>query len=151
GRYPVTLVNPPGIAPTTPELVIVTPPPSTYQAIDAPDPRARIVYDAERQAIYGVNRLDQQIDHFVYANGTWSTLPPHVIRQLTDIAMVPNGRSLIALDQDAISEISLTDSLFVPVKRADNPDPFCGGFFDQAAPADNGKIFVVFDLSGCSG
>ncbi len=151
GRYPVTLINPSGIAPTAPELVIVTPPPSTYQAIDAPSPRTRIVYDAERQAIYGVNRLDQQIEHFVYVNGAWSKPSLHIIPQLTDIAMVPNGRSLIALDQDAINEISLTDSLFAPVKRADNPDPFCGGFFDQAAAADNGKIYVVFDLSECSG
>ena len=151
GRYPVTLSNPPGIAPTAPELVIVTPLPITYQAIDAPSPRTRIVYDAERQAIYGVNRLDQQIEHFVYVSSTWSKLSPHVIPQLTDIAMVPNGRSLIVLDRDAINEISLTDGLFAPVKRAGNPDPFCGGFFHQAAAADNGKIYVVFDLSECSG
>jgi len=65
--------------------------------------------------------------------------------------MTPNGRELIALDRDAISEISLTDGLFSLVRRVGNPDPFCGGFFDQAAAADNGKIFVVFALSGCYG
>lgn len=122
-----------------------------YQAIDAPSPRTRIVYDAERQAIYGVNRFDQQIERFAYTDGTWSVLAPRVIPLLTDIAMAPDGRSLIVLDGDAISEISLIDGAFAPVKRVANPDPFCGGFFDQAAAADNGKIFVVFNLSECSG
>jgi hypothetical protein len=101
-----------------------------------------------------VNRylpVDQDIEHFVYAGGTWSTHTRHVIPQLTDIAMAPHGRSLIALTRDSINEISLLDGMFMPVPHADNPDPFCGGFFDHLAAADNGKFFVVFDLTGCSG
>jgi hypothetical protein len=84
-------------------------------------------------------------------NGTWSPHSPHVIPDVTDIAMEPNGRSLIALRRDSINEISLLDGRFTPVQHAGNPDPFCGGFFDRLAAADNGKFFVVFDLTGCSG
>jgi cysteine-rich repeat protein len=151
GRYSVTPIDPPGISPTGAQLVVVAPTPTSYQAIDAPGHRVRLIYDAERQALYGVSRLDQQIEHFTYADGAWSTVPPHIVPQLTDVAMAPHGRSLIVLDRDAISEMSLTDSRFVLENRAENPDPFCGGFFDQAVPADNGKILVLFALSECSG
>jgi len=150
GRYPVTLVEPQGIGPLNAELVVVTPPPFTYQAIAAPGPRSRLVYDAERQVMYGVNRPLQQLDRFAYTGGAWSALAPHIIPQLTDIAMTPNGRALIVLDQDAISEASLTGDPFVLVRRAAIPDPLCGAFFDQAIPANNGKIFVVIHLTDCS-
>jgi cysteine-rich repeat protein len=151
GRYPVTVSQPPGSAPTGAELVIGSPPPLAYQAISVSRARERIVYDAERQAIYGVNTFDQEIERFVYANGTWSTLEPRVVPQLMDIAMAPNGRSLIVLDQAAVDEISLTDGAFTPVQRALNPDPFCGEHFDQVVAADDGKVFVVTMLGGCSG
>lgn len=147
GRYPVTIVDPPGIAPLAPELVIIAPPAFGYQAIDAPSPRARILYDAERQAIYGVNQLDQQIEHFVYADGAWSTRSPHVIPLLADVAMAPNGRSLIVIDPDHVSEMSLTDDLFVPIVRRENPASYIGGFCDQAAAADNGKFLLRFGSS----
>lgn len=81
----------------------------------------------------------------MYAGGTWSALAPRVIPLLTDIAMAPNGRSLIVFDLDDINEISLTDGAFAPVWRIGNPDPFDGGFFHNAAAADNGKILVTFD------
>lgn len=150
GRYPVTF-NPPVIASSSAELVVVTPPAFGYQAIDTASPRTRLLYDAERQAIYGVNRQDQQIDHFVYAGGAWSRLSPHVIPQLADAALAPDGRSLVVLDRDAINETSLADGLFTLVRRVDNPDPFCGGAFDQAVPANNGEFFIVFALLECSG
>ncbi|TMQ10453.1 MAG: hypothetical protein E6J91_26380, partial [Deltaproteobacteria bacterium] len=151
GRYPVNIADPPGVSPTGAELVIVAPPPSTYQAIDAPRERTRLVYDAERQAIYGVNQSDQQIEHFAYRDGSWSAVSPHVIPSLMDIAMTPDGRSLIVFDPAAIYEISLTDDRFVAAKRADIPEPSCGDFFMQAAAANNGKIFAVTQLSECSG
>jgi cysteine-rich repeat protein len=150
GRYPVTF-NPANGNPSSAELVIVAPPAFAYQAVDAPSDRTRIIYDAERQAIYAANRLDQQVERFVYSGGAWSALPPRVMPQLTDVALAPNGRALMAIDRDAINEISLTDNLFAPVRRVDNPDPFCGGFFDQAVPANHGKFFVVFNLAQCSG
>ncbi len=150
GRYPVTLVDPQGIGPLNAELVVVTPPAFSYQAISAPGPRRRLVYDAERQMIYGVNRPGQQLDRFAYTGGTWSALAPHIIPQLTDIAMSPNGRTLVVLDQDAISEASLISDPFVLVPHAAIPDPLCGAFFDQAMAANNGKFFVVTHLTQCA-
>jgi cysteine-rich repeat protein len=150
GHYVVTF-NPRAGNLTSAELVIVAPSALSYQAIDAPSLRERLVYDAERQAIYAANRVDQQIERFVYIGGTWSVLPPRVIPLLNDIALAPNGRSLIAVSGDAIHEIPLTNNLFAPVRRADNPDPFCGGFLDHAGASNDGKFFVVSKLAGCSG
>ncbi len=148
GHYPVTLVDPSGIAPSQPELVIVAPSAFTYQAIDAPTPRTRLVYDAERQALYGVNTRDQQIEHFAYSNGTWSALPPHPVLQLTDITMAPGGRSLIAIAGGALDEISLTDGLFTPIERARiSPEQICN-LFKTVADADNGKIWLQSELMG---
>jgi len=143
GRYSVALVDPSWTSPTAPELVIAAPTPFTYQAIEAPGVRYRIVYDAERQAIYGVNTIGQQIEHFAYSNGSWSVVPPHIIPQLTDIAMTPDGRSLIVVDQGAISDMSLTDGLFARVERVVFPgELFSCEFFAAIAVANNGKAFV---------
>jgi cysteine-rich repeat protein len=143
GRYPVAVLDPPGIPSRSPELVIVAPPRFAYQAIPTGGPHTRILYDPEREALYAVNQRDQQIERFVYESGTWSARPPHVIPLLTDIAMTPDGRSLIVLDRAMINEMSLTDGLFVAMERVPFP-VFYGGcdFFSEAATASNGKIFV---------
>lgn len=148
GRYPVIVVDPPGIAPSAPELVVVAPRVYGYQAVDAPGARARIIYDAEREAIYAVNTLDQRIEHFTYSDA-WSAHAPHSVPLLTDIALAPDGRSLIVIDRDHVNEMSLTDDQFVLVQRADNPAPYLGGFCDQTAAADNGKVLLLLGTS-CS-
>ena len=149
GRYPVTLVDPTAIAPRAPELVIAAPPSFTYQAIDAPGNRRRLVYDPERRALYGMDPDNDRIDHFVYGNGTWSSVPSHAIPRLTDIAMAPDGRSLIVIDSAAINEVSLTDGLFAPVVRAPFP-PFICSLLSTGALANNGKM-IVFSASTGSG
>jgi len=57
----------------------------------------RISYDAERNTLYGVNLPDQEIEIYPLSNGTWSAASPYVLPNLTDIALTPNGRSLIVL------------------------------------------------------
>jgi cysteine-rich repeat protein len=151
GRYVVTLA-PEGSALSRAELVIMAPSHFTYQAIEAPSRRGRIVYDAERQTIYGMNRLDQQIERFVYVDGRWSTASPWSVPLLADIALAPDGRSLFAVDQYAINEISLTDSVHLPVQRAIMPgDRGCGRVLTEAAATDSGKLVVISDFRGCSG
>jgi hypothetical protein len=138
--YDITLVVDEGI-----------PSPGTgYQAIDAPSTRSRLVYDAARQAIYAVNRLDQQIERFVLSSGQWAAADPVVVPLLTDVTLTPDGQTLVVLDHNAVSDVALASG-FTLIQRASNPDPFCGGFFDKAAAGSNGKVFIVFGLAGCSG
>ena len=149
GRYPVSIKDLPGT--TDAELVVVTPPVLGYKAISAPSTRRHLVWDAERQTLYAVNRGDQQIERYQYAAGAWTTLSPHVLPELTDLDLAPNGRSLIVLSRGAVHDIQLTSSPLVAVARAANPDPFCGGFLDKLAMTNNGNAFIVFNLAQCSG
>jgi cysteine-rich repeat protein len=146
GRYPVTVDGSP-LASPPPELVIVPPSPTAYQAIDAHGPWTRIVYDAERRTIYGANALDQQIERVAYSDGAWAKLPAIAIPQLSDIALVPDGRSLALLDQVSLSEISLTDGLFTPVPLTYSS--FCADF-SQLATANSGTAIVISRPTRCS-
>jgi len=122
-----------------------------YQAIDAPSRRDRLVFDAARQAIYAVNTLDQELERFTFANGRWSAADPVVIPSLTDIALTPNGETLLVLDDAHVSDIALASGSFTPTLRATITDTFCGKFFDKLAAGDNNKAFIVTSFHQCSG
>ena len=122
-----------------------------YQAIDAPSPRDRLVFDAGRQALYAVNTLDQQIERFALADGHWSALAAAVVPGLTDAAITPDDTTLIVLADDHVSDIALADGTFTPVIRATITDTFCGAFLDKAAAGSNNKVFIVGNFHGCSG
>jgi hypothetical protein len=122
-----------------------------YQVIAAPTRRARLVFDTVREQLFGINTVDQQIEPFVLAEGQWSAATPTVIPELTDVAITPAHDRLIVLQRNSISDVVLADGGLVPVERAVNPDPFCGGFFAQAGAGVNDKVFIAFRLGGCSG
>jgi cysteine-rich repeat protein len=147
GRYPITLVDPPAAAPDLPELVIVDPPAFTYQALPLSGGRTRIVYDAERQALYAVNPNAQQIERFAFTGGAWAALPPIAVPKLTDIALTPNGRSLIVVDEAEINQMSLQDGAFALTPLAPLPHDACN-LFANAAAAGNGKLFVTSNITG---
>ena len=141
GRYPVTLIDPPVLA-ALPELVIVAPAQLTYQAFDLPSLPSRLVYDAERRALYVAEPRDQQLLHFVHANGGWSSQPPHLVTKLTDIVMAPDGRSLLVLDTSALSAMSLTDGAFSMTPLMQRPSWSCD-LLVQLHVAGNGKVFLM--------
>jgi hypothetical protein len=151
GRYPVNIRNAAGISGARPELVVIAPPAMTADSIDAPGPRRRLVWDAERSTLYAANTLNSTIERFRFAGGVWTTLAPYSLDELSDIDLAPDGRSLIALARNAVHEVELGAAQFAAVSRAANPDPFCGGHFDRLAAANHGKMFIVFNFAGCSG
>ena len=122
-----------------------------YQALDAPGYRTRLIYDAAHAALYAVNRADAAIERFARTSGVWAARAPVAVTGLTDLALTQGAGALVVLATDVISEIALADGAFTSVKRVDNPDTFCGGFFDNAATASGGKIFIAFSLRTCSG
>lgn len=126
-------------------------PGAAYQVIEAASLRDRLVFDAARQAIYAVNTLDQEIERFTFANGQWAAINPVVIPELTDIAITPNGQTLIVLDSEHVSDVALASGTFTPMQRATLTDTFCGAFFDKIAAGSNNKAFIVVNYSGCSG
>jgi hypothetical protein len=151
GRYPVSVEGEGCSGGTDAELLVQPAPVLQYRAISAPSVRGRLIWDAERQILYAVNRTDQEIERYQYDGSSWATLAPYVVPDLTDIALAPSGRSLIISTRGAILEAQLGKGTFVPVQRTVNPDSFCGGYFDQLTMANDGTVFVIFDLAQCSG
>jgi hypothetical protein len=157
GTYPVAVKNAAGITASNASLVILNPVAYAYQAINAPSTRSalaydtRLIYDAERQTLYGVDRIDQQIEKYALTAGAWSAGTPYVLPQLTDLALSPDGRLLLALTQNAVSDIPLTGTPFTATPRASNPTAFCGQFLDSLSVTNDGLALVNSKLSGCSG
>ncbi|MFL5312397.1 MAG: BACON domain-containing protein, partial [Myxococcales bacterium] len=151
GRYPVRFDNHIGLELGSAELVVLAPPALAYQAISAPSRRERLVYDAERQTLYAVNRTDQSIERYARSGGTWSALRPIVVPDFQDVDLSPDGRLLLVASKDSLSDLDLTAEAPSLVEQAKNPDPFCGQHFAQMAVPNSGKVFVVTKLSSCSG
>ena len=151
GRYRLGFDNRLGIELGTAELVVLSPPGLSYQAVNAPSTRGRLVYDAERETLYAVNETDQSIERYARSGNTWSALSPIVVPSVRDVDFSPDGRLLLVAAADSLGEIDLTTATPSLVQRATNPDPFCGGHFAQLAVPNSGKVFVVFKLAGCSG
>jgi hypothetical protein len=118
-------------------------PGGAYQEIDAPSPRRRVVFDMARQAIYAANTLDQEIQRFTFDNGLWAATGSVGIPRLTDIAIAPDGQTLIVLDEAHVSDISLAGGAFTPTQRATISDSYCSPFFDKVAVGSNNKAIVV--------
>jgi len=152
GRYTVNIKNQIGIGQSTAEFVVLDPASVAYQGINASSVRQRLVYDAERATLYGVNLPDQEIEVYHLANGTWTTDAPYVVPNLTDIALTPNGRSLIVLTSQGIDELALPVGTSVIQPRVATGNSSCGNFPEALAMGNDGRAFVVTDLSGgCSG
>jgi hypothetical protein len=149
GRYPVSVLS--STAEVQAELVVVDPPVPEASVILHEGPRSRLVYDAERQRLYAVNRSTQQIERYQHGGDGWSALPARTVPELTDIAMMPDGQSLVVLSRGAISELYLDDGSLTLFTQQSNPNPFCGGFFDQIAMGNDGKAMVIFNYADCSG
>ena len=139
GRYPVSVE---GSNCSEAELVVLAPPALGYHAISTAGRRERLLWDAERQTIYAVNRTDQRIERYRYSAPDWTTLAPFAVPDLTDIALAPNGRSLLVSSPGALSEVQLDEEPLVAVLRAVNPDPSTAAF-DTLNMTNDGSVFVV--------
>jgi hypothetical protein len=151
GRYPVHIQNAAGFDTRSADLLIVPPSAFAYAAISAPSLRRKIVYDAERQTLYGVNEQGQEIEFYTFTSGAWATGSPYVLPQLTDLDLLPDGQSLIVLTQNAVDEIALDHAPLAAQAVASNPDSFCGQFLDHLAVANDGKVMIISNLMSCSG
>jgi hypothetical protein len=149
GRYPVSVQ---GSNCTDAELVVLDAPALGYHMISSLGRRERLLWDAERQTIYAVNRTKQRIERYRYSAPDWTTLPSFEVTDLTDIALTPNGRSLLVSSLRALSEIQLDQTPWVAVLRAINPENSgCGSFFDTLSMTNDGAVFIVSNFALCTG
>jgi hypothetical protein len=119
--------------------------------IAAPGTRSRLLYDAERHALYGVNRGNQTLERYRYEDRNWHALESLVVPRLADIALTPDRRALVVASDNGIGDIQLDQDPPVLVNRVPNPDPFCGRYPNELAMGNDGQALVVFSLRQCSG
>ena len=122
-----------------------------YQAIDAPTPRTRLVFDGVRQALYALDVVDQEIERYSLESGAWTAQAPVVVPGVSDITITPDQSTLILLDDTHVNDVSLADPSFTVTQRATLGDTFCGEFFSHAQAGANNKVFITTDLHDCSG
>ncbi|MDB5970083.1 MAG: hypothetical protein JWQ90_2533 [Hydrocarboniphaga sp.] len=151
GRYPVTVNSASGLQRGQAELVTVAEPAYAYASIPVAGIRSRLIYDAERQMLWAVNQPDSGLERYQYQGGGWTTLPEFILAGLTDAAVAPDGKRLVMTTRNAIQTADLTADVLIAQEKLSNPDPFCGGYFNQLAALNDGKFFIVFDLADCSG
>lgn len=150
GRYVISLKTEDGEMPSNAELVVVESTDFGDEDISASGLRSRLVYDAERQTLYALNRFDQAIERYAF-DGEWSTLEPLVMVQLQDIAVGPGGRALIALQRNAVNDIPLGGPSFTSIQRATSVADGCGSGFRNMALTNDGRALLVAGYTQCSG
>jgi hypothetical protein len=98
-----------------------------------------------------VNVAGQEIEIYQLANGAWSAQPPYAVASVTDAALTPDGKLLIVLTQQGVGELALPIGSSAIKQRASNPDSSCGQYLSSLAMANDGRAFIVSDLTMCSG
>jgi hypothetical protein len=107
GRYPVGIRSSSDLQFTNAELVVVPPSSFARWTIPAPGARERLIWDGERQVLYGVNRATQSLERYRLSGGAWVADAPFALPGLQDADLTPDGRALVAVTGQAIFEIDL--------------------------------------------
>lgn len=125
GQYPVTVSSGGTAMAGSPTFVVVNPPQFPYAAVPLDStnlnglPYGRLIYDAERQAIYILDNseflptMQDSLERFRYVSGSWVTdppinfpLPPPTqggFDTFSAIALTPDGRELIKSNLQTLS------------------------------------------------
>jgi hypothetical protein len=143
GRYQVGIKGASGFLRTNAELVVLPSPSFAYAAIPVTTSRGRIIWDAERQVLYGINSTNQVIERYRFSAGAWGTDPYFVLPQCQDADLAPDGRSLIVLSSQAVHDIDLGNASWSAVLHATNPYSTCTTYLAQLAVANDGGVFII--------
>lgn len=128
GRYPITVSSGGQAMSGNPTFVVVAPPAFPYAAIPLNSsnlnglPEGRLIYDAERQAIYVLDNsefspMQDSLERFRYVSGSWVTDPPinfplpspsqGGFDTYSAMALTPDGRELVKSNLQTVSIIDL--------------------------------------------
>ncbi|WP_293389428.1 hypothetical protein [Nevskia sp.] len=151
GTYHVQFQNTAGVSRGSANLLVQAAQTMSYQAINAPSLRKRLIVDAERQALYAVNTTDQELEIYRYSGGTWTTDSPLVTPNFEDATLSPDGKVLVGASDNSMLEIDLTQASLRAQLTAANPDAFCGGYLNHVEMGNDGKYFVIYNYKQCSG
>lgn len=145
GSYHVQYQNAAGINRGVAKLFVMSPQSIAYQVISAPTTRTHLIVDAERSTLYAANPADQELEIYRYTGGTLVASSPLVIVGLQDAALSPDGKSLVVVSNQGVSEVDLTQSTLQAQMMASVPYPL------YIAMGNDGKYFITTNCASCSG
>jgi len=152
--YPVQIVAPssPGPIVSLANLIVIGP--TSYVATSLAYPAGttvtavkELLYDAQRQALLiAVDTAGGEVLRYPYAGGVWGSATTATISSLSDIALSTDGQQLLALSQQALTQ--LDPSALTPGTVTPAPSYTAGGFFKNLAVANDGNAIVTTGYPG---
>jgi len=167
GRYNVTVSSAGQAMPGSPTFVVVDAPTYTYTAFPRTSSNlngsfvfGRIVYDAERQAIYFLENsefmpMTDQIERYRFVNGAWVSDPPLAFPippsggfdTFSAITLTPDGQQLLKSNIVTVSHI---DPVAWQVTKSVDGSAALGANADllEGAMSNDGSFILQADLHG---
>lgn len=140
GAHDVELASSLGIDQSDVRLVSAAPLNAQEEFIPLSGNKRRLIYDAERRAVYAANTVDDRIDRFSF-NGTAWQADSLAIAGLRDLALMPNGAVLLALTTASVVYVDTTT--FAVQEAVPYSPSSVDDHLDGIAVANNGLASIV--------
>jgi hypothetical protein len=145
GTFAASVSNQLGLNRTRANLVVADASAFAYAAVATSVTGDRLIYDAERRAVY-VNGSDR-LQRFRLVSGTWSA-DSLSIASLRDIALTPDGREIIAISTSTLYHIDPVALTVIDTKPLSSTVVGAAGlhdFFRIAMPNDGNALVILGD------
>jgi hypothetical protein len=144
GEVTVQIPNALGLPAARSRLVVRAAGALPAAALEVVGRKWRLVFDDERQVLYGVDIDRASLARVALRGNTWAVLPPFPVEKLQDAALSTDGRSLVmATDGAGIFELDLTDTNASPRRVIAD-----GSLFSSLAFTNHGVAIVTTSAHG---
>lgn len=150
GTYNVQLLVTGLIYDSIAELLIVVPQSFATTEIPTSGEKSKMIFDAERKKLYIVNATDATLEIYSYQSGTNWILQELAIPSLTDAALSPDGKMLVAVNGSSFYEIDLEATTLNAQFITAKPESYINDEVTQIDFLNNGtavSIGPTFDYS----
>ena len=150
GETPVRVSNSLGLEIGAARLVVKDASPLPAATLSSSNQIDKVLFDNERQILYGIASQAQEIDRVALQNGVWSYLPPIPVDSVQDAALSTDGATLVIVSGNSvvngsgIYELDLAGHSEVPVKLLGHD-----GYLSHVA-VTNHNLAIVTSLDGDS-
>ncbi|WP_116808132.1 hypothetical protein [Steroidobacter cummioxidans] len=107
--------------------------------------RMKLLYDAIRSRLYGIDTLNSEIERYEWNGTQWNALPSLSIALLQDAALLRDGRHMVAVSYGAFHSVDLDSGVATPMPG--NPNPAC--VYSHVVTPTTGTVFASLN-SSCS-
>lgn len=151
GLYTLGVENKLGIETPLLTYMVVSQNGLVSSSIESASRREKILYDAERQQLFAVNRDDSIVERYKLIDGNWVQLAYLAVPALTDISLSPDGNILLVLSKKNIYTVDLHSENFQSTLVRFLDSDWCGIYMDHGAMTNTGDYLIVQKYENCSG